>query len=252
MALHVDRRGEGPTLVLVHGFTQTGRSWGALADALAVDHEVVLPDAPGHAGSAEVRADLRAGGELLVEAAAGPATFVGYSMGARLCLHAALTHPDAVRGLVLVGGTAGLEDADERAARVDQDRATADRLEALGLDRFLEEWLAQPLFAGLRPDQAGLEERRRNTVAGLRSSLELAGTGAQEPLWARLGQLTMPVLAVAGAEDTKFAALAERMVAGIGRSATLDLIEGAGHAAHLEQPDGFLRVLRAWLAEHHL
>ena len=228
MALHVERRGEGPTLVLVHGFTQTGRSWGALADALAADHEVVLPDAPGHAGSSEVRADLPTGGDLLVEAAAGPATFVGYSMGARLCLHAALAHPDAVRGLVLVGGTAGLEDADERAARVEQDRATADRLEALGLDRFLEEWLAQPLFAGLGPDQAGLEERRRNTVAGLRSSLELAGTGAQDSLWDRLGELTMPVLAVAGAQGASSDVVISQVYAGGGNAGatyTNDFVE---------------------------
>jgi 2-succinyl-6-hydroxy-2,4-cyclohexadiene-1-carboxylate synthase len=252
MVLHVERRGEGPVLVLVHGFTQTGRSWGALADALAADHEVVLPDAPGHAGSSEVRADLVAGAQLLVDAVGGPATFVGYSMGARFCLHAALQHPAAVRGLVLVGGTAGLDDPGERAARVEQDRATAERLEAEGLDRFLEGWLAQPLFAGLPRQQAGLEERRRNTVAGLRSSLELAGTGAQAPLWDRLGSLTAPVLAVAGADDTKFAGLAERMVSAIGPSATLGLVTGAGHAAHLEQPEAFLRLLRGWLSTHDL
>jgi 2-succinyl-6-hydroxy-2,4-cyclohexadiene-1-carboxylate synthase len=252
MALHVERRGEGPTLVLVHGFTQTGRSWGALADALAANHEVVLPDAPGHAASSDVRADLVAGAHLLVDAVAGPATFVGYSMGARFCLHAALEHPAVVRGLVMVGGTAGLDDPVERAARVEQDRATAVRIEADGLGRFLDDWVAQPLFAGLSRQQAGLEERRRNSVAGLASSLELAGAGAQEPLWDRLPQLTMPVLAVAGADDAKFAGLAERMVAAIGPSATLALVTGAGHAAHLEQPDAFLRLLQGWLSAHDL
>jgi pimeloyl-ACP methyl ester carboxylesterase len=152
----------------------------------------------------------------------------------------------------MVGGTAGLDDPVERAARVEQDRATAERLETDGLDRFLDDWVAQPLFAGLSRQQAGLEERRRNSLAGLRSSLELAGTGAQEPLWDRLPQLTMPVLAVAGADDAKFATLAERMVAAIGSSATLGLVTGAGHAAHLEQPDAFLRLLQGWLSAHDL
>ena len=252
MALSVERRGDGSRLVLVHGFTQTGRSWRALADALAVDHEVVVPDAPGHAGSSDVRADLPTGAELLVEAAGGPATFVGYSMGARFALHAALDHPDAVRGLVLIGGTAGIEDPGERAARRNQDRATARRLEDEGLDRFLEGWLAQPLFAGLGAERSGIEDRRRNTVAGLTSSLELAGTGTQAPLWDRLAELTVPVLAVAGSTDAKFSALAERMVRAIGPSATLGLVAGAGHAAHLEQPDAFLRLVRGWLATHDL
>jgi 2-succinyl-6-hydroxy-2,4-cyclohexadiene-1-carboxylate synthase len=251
MPLHAERRGQGPTLVLVHGFTQIGRSWAAIADDLATDHEVVLVDAPGHGRSADVAVDLVAGGSLLGDAG-GRATYVGYSMGARLCLHTALGHPDLVSGLVLVGGTAGIEDADERAARRQQDRDTADRLERDGLEAFLAWWLTQPLFADLTPDQAGIEARRENTVAGLRSSLEHAGTGSQEPLWDCLGELAMPVLALAGARDERYAALAQRMAGAVGSSARAAVVPDAGHAAHLERPDAFLRVLRAWLAEHEL
>lgn len=246
VALHVERRGTGPTVALVHGFTQTGRSWGAVADDLARDHRVVLPDAPGHGGSADVRADLDEGADLLVEAV-GPGTYVGYSMGGRLCLHAALRHPAAVRALVLLGATAGIEDPDERAARRAQDAATADRLEAEGLDAFLAGWIAQPLFAGIPPERTGLDDRRRNTVAGLRSSLELAGTGAQAPLWDRLGELSMPVLVLAGEEDARFTALGRRLAEGI-PGADLALVPGAGHAAHLERPEAFLSLVRTWLA----
>jgi 2-succinyl-6-hydroxy-2,4-cyclohexadiene-1-carboxylate synthase len=252
MALHVERQGVGPTVVLVHGFTQTGRSWAKIAEDLVGDHEVVRPDAPGHGGSADVRADLTEGGDLLIDAAGGPATFVGYSMGARFCLHAALQQPSRVRGLVLVGATAGLDDPAERAERRTQDAALAAQLEAEGLDAFLEHWLAQPLFARLSVAQADRADRGRNTVAGLRSSLELAGTGTQLPLWDRLPDLSMPVLAVAGAEDAKFGALAARLVDAIGPTATLGLVSGAGHAAHLEQPDTFVELLRGWLRAHDL
>jgi pimeloyl-ACP methyl ester carboxylesterase len=62
----------------------------------------------------------------------------------------------------------------------------------------------------------------------------------------------MPVLVVAGGEDAKFTALAERMADAVGDNATLAVIEGAGHAAHLEQPDAFLAILRPWLAAHGL
>ena len=253
MAVHVERRGRGPTVVLVHGFTQTGRSWAAVADALAADHEVVLLDAPGHGGSAAVDAGLDDGADLLVEAVAGaPATWVGYSMGARWCLHVGLRHPERVAGLVLLGGTPGIEDPDERAARRARDLETADRVAELGVPAFLDEWLAQPLFAGLTVDPAALEDRRRNTVAGLRSSLERAGTGTQAPLWDRLPGLAMPVLAMAGERDERYAELAARMAAAIGPQAEVALVPDAGHAAHLEQPAAFTALLRVWLAAHAL
>ena len=88
----------------------------------------------------------------------------------------------------------------------------------------------------------------RRNVSGLASSLRLAGTGAEPPLWSRLGELAMPVLAVAGGEDAKFAALARRLAAAVGTNASVAVLDGAGHAVHLEQPAAFLATLRAWLA----
>jgi 2-succinyl-6-hydroxy-2,4-cyclohexadiene-1-carboxylate synthase len=251
MVLHADREGDGPPIVLVHGFTQTRRCWGPVADHLARDHQVVRVDAPGHGRSAEVVAGLHAGGRLIADQGSD-ATYVGYSMGARFCLHLALADPGLVRGLVLIGGTAGIEDGTERAARREQDLRTAARIEADGVEAFLDAWLDQPLFAGLPPSRAFREERLENTVAGLVSSLEQAGTGVQEPSWHELGRLTMPVLVMAGARDGKFSALAERMAAAIGANATVALVPDAGHAAHLEQPDHVLAIVRPWLADHDL
>ena len=246
-ALHVERQGAGPRVVLVHGFTQTGRSWGPIAGDLGRDHEVVLVDAPGHGGSAAVRADLTAGAALL-GAAGGRATYVGYSMGGRLALHLALDRPDEVDALVLLGATAGIEDDAERAARRRSDEVWASELERDGLDTFLDRWLAQPLFATLPLDAADVDDRRRNTVDGLVSSLRLAGTGSQAPRWAELPRLRMPVLVLAGEQDERFAALGRRMAGAIGGNATFATVAGAGHAAHREQPDAFLAALRAFLS----
>jgi 2-succinyl-6-hydroxy-2,4-cyclohexadiene-1-carboxylate synthase len=251
MFLHADREGAGPPIVLVHGFTQTRRCWGPEAADLATDHEVIRVDAPGHGRSAEILAGLRTGGRLIADQG-GEATYLGYSMGARFCLHLALSNPELVRGLVLLAGTAGIEDPDERAARRAQDLRTAARIKDEGLEAFLDAWLAQPLFAGLAPDRSFREERLENTVEGLMSSLEQAGTGTQDPTWHRLSRLGMPVLVLAGERDERFAALAQRMAAAIGTNATLALVPDAGHAAHLEQPEAFLAILRPWLAAHGL
>ena len=241
--LTAERRGTGPALVLVHGFTQTGRSWDAVADHLADRYEVVTVDAPGHGGSAGVEADLVAGAALL-GTTAGRATYVGYSMGGRLCLHLAVARPELVERLVLVSATGGIDDDGARASRRASDEQLAASIEHDGVDAFLDRWVAQPMFATL-PD-TGLDDRRRNTAGGLASSLRLAGTGTQEPLWDRLPALTMPVLLVAGSLDAKFVAAAERM-AGLIPHVTLAVVDGAGHTVHLERPERFLTVLDAWL-----
>lgn len=229
--------------MLVHGFTQTGRSWEPIAVPLAAGHEIVTVDAPGHGGSATVRADVAGGAELLGRAG-GRATYVGYSMGGRLCLHLAVARPDLVERLVLVSATSGIDDAGERAARRAADEQLAASIERDGVEAFLARWVAQPLFATLA--DPGLDDRRRNTADGLAASLRLAGTGTQEPLWDVLPGVTMPVLLVAGALDAKFVAAAERMAALLPR-ATVAIIDDAGHTVHLERPDAFLAALDPWL-----
>ena len=244
--LHATTIGTGSRVVLVHGFTQTGRSWSPIVSGLSSQYEVVTIDLPGH-GASGPALDLWATADELV-ATVGPATYVGYSLGGRVALHAALAHPGAVERLVLLGATAGIDDPAERAERRAADEALAAALERDGLDAFLDRWLALPLFAGLPTEAAGLEERRTNTVAGLAGSLRLAGTATMDPpLWDRLASLTMPVLVLAGHHDHKFAALGRRLAAAIGANATFASIEQAGHAAHLEQPAALLTLLAAFL-----
>lgn len=225
----------------MHGFTQTGRSWAPIAGALGAD--VLTPDLPGHGDRADRPCGLWAGARA-IGLECGRGTYVGYSAGGRHLLHLALARPDLVERLVLLGATGGIDDQAERAARLAADDALARRIEAIGVERFLDEWLAQPLFAGV-PDE-GRDDRLRNTAGGLAASLRLAGTGAQEPLWDRLPAIRCPVLVLAGERDEKFAALGRRL-AGSLPDADLALVPGAGHAAHLERPAAFVDVLTRWL-----
>lgn len=230
---------------MLHGFTQTGGCLGPLADDLARAHTVVRPDLPGHGdASALAELDLWAVAAHLATAIGptldDPAVWLGYSMGARVALHVALAHPELVSGLVLIGGTAGIDTTvesgdDERAERRAHDDALAKRLEQIGVDAFLDEWLSLPLFEGL-PEWARFDdERRRNSVEGLAGSLRHAGTGSMDPLWDRLVEIQVPTLCIAGERDAKFGALAERMSAALPHG-TAVAIADAGHGAHLEQP----------------
>jgi 2-succinyl-6-hydroxy-2,4-cyclohexadiene-1-carboxylate synthase len=238
--------------VLLHGFTQTGRLWGPFGDILARDHTVIAIDLPGHAGSDEVRADLPTTADLVRQAVATnggpePCDLLGYSLGARVALHVATGTNLEIRRLVLIGATAGMEDPAARARRREADDATAAALEASGdVDAFIARWVSGPMFSGLA-DAAQTAERRRNSAAGLASSLRLAGAGTQEPLWDRIPKLGVPLLALAGTDDDRFAAHAFRL-AGTAPHGVASLIPGGGHAVHLAQPQVVGRLVGHWLA----
>lgn len=255
--LAVRRAGSGRGVMFLHGFAQTGGCGGPLVEDLSRDHLVRCPDAPGHGGSARhAEADLWATADLLARTVtadraasddAAGVDVIGYSMGARTALHLALAHPGAVRSLVLVGGTAGLDDPTERAARRAGDEALAAHLVDVGVDAFLDEWLTLPLFAGL-PDWARFDdERRTNTAEGLAGSLRRCGTGAMDPLWGRLGGLAVPTLCIAGEDDPKFVALAARVASAMGGPAEVAVVGGSGHAVHLERPDAVVAAVRTHL-----
>ena len=239
--------GKGDPVVVIHGFTQSAGSWAPLAERLADRHRVIAVDAPGHGGSSEVRAGLWNGAALIGEAG-GPAAYVGYSMGGRFALHLALARPHLVERLVLVSATAGIDDAGERAERRASDEAIAERVERDGVEKFVRWWLGRPLFATLPGEAAALDSRLGGSAAGLASSLRLAGTGTQQPLWDRLGELSMPVLVVAGALDDAYRQRADRLAVGIGPNAALEIIESAGHACHLERQEAWLAAVTPFLA----
>jgi 2-succinyl-6-hydroxy-2,4-cyclohexadiene-1-carboxylate synthase len=244
--LAVRRMGSGPRVVLVHGFTQTGRSFEPLAGRLAPDYEVLLPDLPGHGDSPPAAGDLhRAAAEL--GASCGAATYVGYSLGGRVCLHLGLDRPQLVRALVLISATAGIEDAEERARRATSDADLAERIARGGdeaLADFIDEWLCGPLFSHLPAEVSARESRLANSAEGLASSLRAHGAGSQIPLFERLSELSMPTLVVTGERDAKFTAVGARMAAAIGENASFVLVADAGHAVPLERPEETLALIK--------
>jgi 2-succinyl-6-hydroxy-2,4-cyclohexadiene-1-carboxylate synthase len=232
--------------VLLHGFTQTSHSWDRYIDLLQLDQSIIRVDAPGHANSTTVSADLPTTATMVAQQS-GLADYIGYSMGARLALHIALLHPTSVRRLVLVSGSPGLRSPDERSARVQSDEKIAREIAEIGVDRFVEKWLSSPLFAGLTSTPAEIQDRLRNTSEGLASSLRLSGTGTQQSLWERLQDLKMPVLLVVGNDDEKFRQIAHEMKKTIGAQAELAVIKNAGHSVHLEQTHSFQSIVSEFL-----
>ena len=226
----------------LHGFTQTKSTGHQFRSILAGTYEVITIDLPGHGENASIAASLDETADLLADALpTEPFILAGYSLGGRVALHVALRHPERLSALMLLSATAGIIDDDERRARAERDEVLAARLEAIGTDALLDEWLVQPLFASLPPDPR--ERAARSTDAtGLASSLRYAGTGTQAWLGPRLAALTMPTTVVAGEKDAKFITEAERLGAYIPQ-ASISVVLDAGHAAHLERPEACASAL---------
>lgn len=263
LALNVEQAGSGPPVVLLHGFTGSAGGWATLVERLAPEFTTLAVDMVGHGASdapagieryrmARCVDDLAA---LLHLLGHERATWLGYSMGGRTALQVAVRRPEVVEALILEGATPGLEDATERAQRVASDEALADRIEREGVSAFVDFWEALPLFATQAALPAGRREavragRLANRAGGLANSLRGMGAGAQQPVHDRLHEVAVPVLLIAGGLDQKFGAIARQMALTLPR-ATMQVVEDAGHAAHVERPEAFGEAALGFLRQVH-
>jgi 2-succinyl-6-hydroxy-2,4-cyclohexadiene-1-carboxylate synthase len=245
--LNFKQFGNGPRAVLMHGFTQTHETWVDVIDSLKQKFEFIAIDAPNHGESCDISLNLESGARAIGEVG-DRATYIGYSLGGRFCLTLALSEPQKVSRLVLISTTAGIEDKELRLERIRSDEELAKRIEQIGINQFVDEWLSQPLFDGLNAETNQRKIRLKNTTIGLSSSLRLCGAGRQQPTWSRLKELHMPVLVIAGANDEKYRLLAERLVSEIGSNATIEIVKNSGHTPHLEQPRIFQELLSSFLS----
>ncbi len=252
--------GTGAPLLLIHGFTGSAAAWTEHLGTLGPGRRCIVLDLPGHGRShlddpalatvERMAADLAA---ILDRLAAAPADVLGYSLGARIALRLAVAHPEVVDRLVLESPSAGIADPGARAARRRADDALAARIEQGGITAFVDEWETSPVFAShaaLAPERARRIRAMRlaNDPAGLAASLRAAGQGVMEPLLARLDEVTAQTLVITGALDIVGRPRAEQVAAGI-PGARLEVVDGAGHTPHDEQPEAFARLVSTFLQE---
>lgn len=172
---------------------------------------------------------------------------VGYSMGGRLALHAALAEPDRFRALALVGVSAGVADP---AARRAADEELASWIERSTIEAVVERWEAQPVLATQSPELVAAQRpgRLSHDPKHLAALLRTHGQGAMAPVWDRLAELDLPVLCAAGALDATYVDAGRRMASLLPRGAFC-AIPGCGHAPQLEDPEAVAAELGAFLDE---
>lgn len=257
---HVEIDGQGPPLLLLHGFTGSVRAWDHVRPALAEFARVISIDLIGHGRSAapgdadrytldwSVR-DLSA---LLDALGLDAVDVLGYSMGGRIALHFAVHAPERVRTLILESASPGIADDEARRLRVESDALLAERILHTGIPAFVAEWERLPLLAAAphvseAVRQRQTEVRLQNDPLGLANSLRGMGAGQQASLWSALPELSAPVVLVVGERDPRYCRIAEQMRA-LRPATEVSVVPQAGHTVHVDQPAAFLSRVSSALA----
>lgn len=243
-----------PRLIMLHGFTGSGRVFDHLREGLSAVADVETPDMPFHQTGRCVNAELildldwrPAGGHT------GPPLLLGYSMGGRFAMREALANPDRVGMLILESAHPGIESELEREARRQRDASLATSL-VEDYDRFLAAWNRLPLFAS--PSGAPSEPRERfeaiqrsQVPSRMARSLIEHGAGTMAPVRDRLNTLPMPVLALTGEMDKTYTELWAGIVQDAPNIRHV-VVPDAGHRVHLDNPTAYLSILLSFIQDH--
>jgi 3-oxoadipate enol-lactonase len=247
--LHYRNAGTGEPLVFVHGLGSSGQDWAKQVDAFSDRYRVITFDVRGHGQSDKpdgpysiplFAADTAA---LLRKLEAVPATIVGLSMGGMIAFQLAVDAPDLVRRLVVVNSMPEAKLDSIRDRWIYWSRRTVSSL--LGM-RATGQFIASRIFP--KPAQGTLRQQfierwaANDKQAYLATIDAIAGWSVEE----QLDQITCPTLVVAAADDYTPVSVKRDYIDRM-PNATLEVIEDAHHAAPVERPETFNRVVERFL-----
>jgi pimeloyl-ACP methyl ester carboxylesterase len=239
--IHYEVHGDGPPLILTHGYSSTSAMWREQIDPLSKHHKLILWDMRGH-GQSDYPEDPNAYSEALTVAdiaalldavGAKRAIVGGLSLGGYMSLAFYRAHPERVRALLIIDTGPGFKKDDAREIWNRRALDTVDRLDREGLNM---------LKSG---------SRERSTVQHRDArGLALAARGMLTQRDARvielLPEIKVPSLIVVGADDTPFLAASDYMAAKI-PGARKVVIPQAGHAVNIDQPQAFIEAVEPFL-----
>lgn len=261
LSIHVEMEGELdlPTVVFLHGFTGSTRTWREVRDELKGSFRTVAIDLTGHGKTTVPQYPERYSMEeqiedlhlLFEQLSLNSFYLVGYSMGGRIALAFTLQYPDFVKALLLESSSPGLKEEKARIDRMNADGVLAKKIIQNGIASFVNNWENIPLFDSQKrlpamKRQMIREERLQQSELGLANSLLGIGTGSQKSYWKSLYSIKKPVFLITGELDSKFVAIAREMKS-LAPTWHHTIIPNTGHAIHVENPVFFATMIKEYL-----
>jgi pimeloyl-ACP methyl ester carboxylesterase len=240
VAIYYEVHGNGPTVLLSHGYSASSAMWADQVAALEDRYQVIVWDMRGH-GQSDYPADPAVYSQaltvadmvrLLDAAGAERAVIGGLSLGGYMSLAFHLAEPERVAALMLFDTGPGFKKDAAREAWNERSRKRADDLER---DGFAALGISAEVSASQHRSADGLAHAARGMLAQRDASVIES-----------LPEIQVPTLVLAGADDTPFLAATDYMAAKI-PGATKVMVDGAGHAANLDQPAAFNAAVEAFL-----
>jgi len=239
--IHYEVYGDGPALILTHGYSSTSAMWEGQIEALSKHHKLVLWDMRGH-GKSDYPADPNAYSEaltigdiaaLLDQIGTRRAIVGGLSLGGYMSLAFYRTHPERVAALLIIDTGPGFKKDEARAAWNKRAHETAERFERDGLS----------VLKSLSRERSSVTHRdARGLALAARGMLTQRDASVMEVL----PEIAVPSLIVVGADDTPFLAASDYMAAKI-PGAKKVVIPSAGHAVNIDQPQAFIDAVLPFL-----
>ena len=239
--IHYEVYGNGPALLLTHGYSSTSAMWQGQIEALSRNHKLVLWDMRGHGQSdypdnpaayseAHTVADMAA---LLDQVGATSAIVGGLSLGGYMSLAFYRAHPQRVRALLIIDTGPGFKKDDARDAWNRRAHDTGDRFEREGL----------AVLKSASRERSSVSHR---DASGLARAARGMLTQRDACVIESLPDIKVPSLVVVGADDTPFLAASDYMAAKI-PGARKVVIPAAGHAVNIDQPKAFVDAVLPFL-----
>lgn len=244
-----DNNGSTPPLVLVHGLSDSWRSFEGVLDRLDPDVRAYALSQRGHGDADRPAAGYRTDDlaadvvEFLDLVGVGRAVLIGHSMGASVAARAAVNHPERVAGLVMVGALATPAANPAVVEFMEVVASLTDPVDADFVADFQQGTAAQPVpeefMAMAIAESAKLPAHVwQAAVLGFVQSDQLAG----------LGTITAPTLVLWGDQDGFGSRAEQDLLAASIPNAELKVYVGTGHAVHWEQPDRVVSELAGFVA----
>lgn len=250
-----------PLILFLHGFMGNTNEFDGIVNLFVNDFYCLSVDLPGH-GTTQVLNDdcytmaktadalINLLDELLNELKISQCFLLGYSMGGRLALYLMLHFPQYFHKVILESASPGLLTEKEKAQRVNRDGQIARKLARMiakdDFKTFLDNWYNQPIFGNIKNHpqyKQMINNRLQNNPLELAKSLRFMGTGVQPCLWNNLQQNQVPLLLLAGENDTKFVDINTKIV-NINQFCKLNIIKNAAHNIHLENTSAFIENIQ--------